>query len=132
MAKKKKPANKKLSKKKIVKTTLAVADGSLHMLDRLYATIGSRRGADPSTSYTAKLMAHGRDKLAQKVGEEATEVVIEAIKGDAGKLMLESADLLYHLLALWATLGVKPAQVWDELARREGVSGVAEKAARAG
>jgi phosphoribosyl-ATP pyrophosphohydrolase len=75
-------------------------------------------------------MARGRDKLAQKLGEEATETVIEAIKGDGDKLILESADLLYHLLALWATVGVKPAQVWAELARREGVSGLAEKAKR--
>jgi len=102
----------------------------VHMLDRLYATIESRKGADPSTSYTAKLMARGRDKLAQKLGEEATEAVIEAIKGDKEKLVAESADLLYHLLALWATLGIKPTAVWDELARREGVSGIAEKAAR--
>ncbi|HEX2887521.1 phosphoribosyl-ATP diphosphatase [Vineibacter terrae] len=107
-----------------------VADDSLHMLDRLYATIESRKGADPRTSYTARLMARGQEKLAQKLGEEATEAVIEAVKGDADKLILESADLLYHLLALWATLGVKPTQVWAELARREGVSGIAEKAAR--
>ena len=131
MAKKKKPAGKKSANKKAVKAATAPRDDAIHMLDRLYATIESRRGADPSTSYTAKLMARGRDKLAQKLGEEATEAVIEAVKGDAGKLVLESADLLYHLLALWATLDVKPAQVWDELARREGVSGVAEKAARA-
>ncbi len=105
-------------------------DEALHMLDRLYATIESRKGADPQTSYTARLMARGREKLAQKLGEEATETVIEAIKGDADKLVLESADLLYHLLALWATVGVKPDQVWAELARREGVSGLAEKAKR--
>jgi phosphoribosyl-ATP pyrophosphohydrolase len=106
------------------------SEETLHMLDRLYATIESRKGADPQTSYTARLMARGRDKLAQKLGEEATETVIEAIKGDGDKLILESADLLYHLLALWATVGVKPAQVWAELARREGVSGLAEKAKR--
>lgn len=103
---------------------------ALHMLDRLYATIESRKGADPATSYTAKLMARGREKLAQKLGEEATEAVIEAVKGDADKLILESADLLYHLLALWATLGVKPAQVWSELAHRESRSGIAERASR--
>jgi phosphoribosyl-ATP pyrophosphohydrolase len=106
------------------------ANGALHMLDRLYATIESRKGADPTTSYTAKLMARGREKLAQKLGEEATEAVIEAIKGDADKLILESADLLYHLLALWATVGIKPVQVWTELAHREGVSGLAEKSGR--
>jgi phosphoribosyl-ATP pyrophosphohydrolase len=106
------------------------SDGALHMLDRLFATIESRKGADPTTSYTARLMARGQEKLAQKLGEEATEAVIEAIKGDARKLVLESADLLYHLLALWATIGVKPDDVWSELARREGVSGIEEKAKR--
>ncbi len=130
-------AKGKGSKKKAAKTKKAQArrlaehgEPVMHMLDRLYATIESRRGADPSTSYTAKLMARGRDKLAQKLGEEATEAVIEAIKGDRQKLVAESADLLYHLLALWATLEIAPDQVWDELARREGISGVAEKAAR--
>jgi phosphoribosyl-ATP pyrophosphohydrolase len=118
------------SKKAQVRQLSESGEPALHMLDRLYATIASRRGADPSTSYTAKLMARGRDKLAQKLGEEATEAVIEAIKGDREKLVAESADLLYHLLALWATLDIKPDDVWDELARREGVSGLAEKAAR--
>ena len=105
-------------------------NGALHMLDRLYATIESRKGADPQTSYTAKLMGRGLEKLAQKLGEEATETIIEAVKGDSVKLIRESADLLYHLLALWATLGVKPAQVWTELEHREGISGLAEKARR--
>lgn len=130
-------AKSKGSKKKAAKSKKARArqlaetgEPNVHMLDRLYATIESRKGADPSTSYTAKLMARGRDKLAQKLGEEATEAVIEAIKGDREKLVAESADLLYHLLALWATLGIEPTAVWDELARREGVSGLAEKAAR--
>jgi phosphoribosyl-ATP pyrophosphohydrolase len=130
-------AKSKGSKKKAAKSKKAHArqlaetgEPVMHMLDRLYATINSRKGADPSTSYTAKLMARGRDKLAQKLGEEATEAVIEAIKGDKVKLVAESADLLYHLLALWATLGIKPTAVWNELARREGVSGIAEKASR--
>jgi phosphoribosyl-ATP pyrophosphohydrolase len=109
----------------------ATSTGTVHMLDRLFETIESRKGADPTTSYTARLMARGLEKLAQKLGEEATEAVIEAVKGDAPKLILESADVLYHLLALWATLGIKPDQVWAELARREGVSGLAEKAKRA-
>src|SRR5882757_1583257 len=130
-------AKSKGSKKKAAKSKKAQArrlaergEPRMHMLDRLYATIDSRRGADPSTSYTAKLMARGRDKLAQKLGEEATEAVIEAVKGDRQKLIAESADLLYHLLALWATLDIVPDQVWDELARREGASGLAEKSAR--
>ena len=130
---KSKGSKKKAAKSKKAQTRRLAGDGepALHMLDRLFATIESRRGADPSTSYTAKLMARGRDKLAQKLGEEATEAVIEAVKGDAGRLVQESADLLYHLLALWATLDIQPTEVWDELARREGVSGVAEKARRA-
>lgn len=126
-----KGSKKKAAKSKKTRARRQGSDGpAVHMLDRLYATIESRRGADPSTSYTAKLMARGREKLAQKLGEEATEAVIEAIKGDRKKLVAESADLLYHLLALWATLEVKPDEVWDELARREGVSGIAEKTAR--
>jgi phosphoribosyl-ATP pyrophosphohydrolase len=124
---KSKGSKKKAAKSKKAHGRLAAAsEPEMHMLDRLYATIESRKGADPSTSYTAKLMARGRDKLAQKLGEEATEAVIEAIKGDRDKLVAESADLLYHLLALWATLGIKPTAVWAELARREGVSGLAE------
>ncbi|MBL8675434.1 MAG: phosphoribosyl-ATP diphosphatase [Rhodospirillales bacterium] len=133
MAKKKEKDGRKKAakaKKSTGKDHERAAARAPHMLDRLYDTIESRKGADPATSYTAKLMARGTEKLAQKLGEEATETVIEAIKGDRRKLVMESADLLYHLLALWATLGVKPRQVWAELARREGVSGIAEKAAR--
>ena len=100
-------------------------------LDRLWQVIGSRRGADPQTSYTARLFARGRTKIAQKLGEEAVEAVIEGIRGDAEKLVGESADLLYHLLVLWADTGVSPADVAAELARREGVSGLAEKRGRA-
>lgn len=125
--KKKAAKAKKISKKALQHLA---SNGTTHMLDRLYATIESRKGADPETSYTARLMARGQEKLAQKLGEEATEVVIEAIKGDADKLVSESADLLYHLLAVWATLGVTPDEVWAELARREGISGLAEKASR--
>lgn len=105
-------------------------DDTLHILNRLYATIQSRRGADPKESHTAKLFSKGTEKIAQKVGEEAVETVIEAIKGDREKLVPESADLVYHLLVLWAALDVKPDDVWAELARREGLSGIAEKAAR--
>jgi phosphoribosyl-ATP pyrophosphohydrolase len=118
---------KKLSKKALQHLA---SNGATHMLDRLYATIESRKGADPESSYTARLMARGSQKLAQKLGEEATEVVIEVIKGDADKLINESADLLYHLLAVWATMGVTPDEVWAELARREGISGLVEKASR--
>ena len=100
------------------------------VLDRLYKVILSRRGSDPSKSNTARLFAKGTEKIAQKVGEEAVETVIEGIRGKKKELAGESADLLYHLLVLWAAAGVEPNEVWAELARREGTSGHAEKAAR--
>lgn len=100
------------------------------VLERLYAVVESRRGADPDASWTAKLFAKGLPKIAQKTGEEAVETVIAALGGDPGELTAESADLLYHLLVLWAAAGVKPEDVWAELARREGTSGVDEKKAR--
>ncbi|MBX6368956.1 MAG: phosphoribosyl-ATP diphosphatase [Rhodospirillales bacterium] len=99
-------------------------------LDRLWATIVARKGADPATSYTAKLLAAGVPKAAQKMGEEAVEAVVAAVGEDEKALVAESADLLYHLLVLWAARGIDPGEVWDELARREGTSGLAEKAAR--
>jgi phosphoribosyl-ATP pyrophosphohydrolase len=92
--------------------------------------IDSRKGADPETSYTARLFSRGRQQIAKKLGEEAVEALIEGIQGDKPKLIAESADMLYHLLTLWAAVGVKPLSVWDELARREGLSGIAEKASR--
>jgi len=101
-----------------------------HVIDRLYAVIDSRKGADPDTSYTAKLFSRGRAQIAKKLGEEAVEALIEGIRGDRVKLVGESADLLYHLLTMWAAVNVKPQAVWAELARREGLSGLAEKAAR--
>ena len=103
---------------------------SEHVLDRLHAVIDSRRGADPASSYTAKLLDKGPKKVAQKLGEEAVEAVIEAVAGDREGLAGESADLLYHLLVLWSATGVKPEEVWAELARREGMSGIEEKARR--
>lgn len=99
--------------------------------DRLVATVQQRRTGDPSESYTAKLTAKGRAKIAQKLGEEAVETVIEAMRDDRAGLVAESADLLYHLAVLWADAGVDPAEVWAELDRRAGTSGLAEKASRA-
>jgi phosphoribosyl-ATP pyrophosphohydrolase len=99
-------------------------------LDRLYATILSRRGADPASSYTAKLLAAGTAKVAQKLGEEAVETVIAALAQDKAAVVAESADLLYHLLVLWADRGVAPEEVWRALEARRGSSGIAEKAAR--
>jgi phosphoribosyl-ATP pyrophosphohydrolase len=99
-------------------------------IDRLYAAILARRGADPAASYTAKLFSRGTAKIAQKVGEEAIEAVIEEVTGNRAALIGESADLLYHLVVLWADAGIAPAEIWAELERREGVSGIAERAAR--
>src|SRR5580700_10249674 len=107
-----------------------MADSLGEALERLWRVIESRRGADPETSYTAKLLARGTAKIAQKLGEEAVETVIEAMTGDHDALVRESADLLYHLLVLWANAGVTPAEIWAELDRREGVSGIAEKQSR--
>src|SRR5689334_10399764 len=103
-----------------------MADQLGEALERLWRVIQSRRGADPATSYTAKLFARGREKIAQKLGEEAVEAVIEGVKGDRAALIGESADLLYHLLVLWAEAGMSPEDVAAELARREAQSGIAE------
>jgi phosphoribosyl-ATP pyrophosphohydrolase len=107
-----------------------VADQFGEALERLWRVIESRRGADPATSYTAKLFARGIPKIAQKLGEEAIEAVIEGVRGDPAALVGESADLLYHLFVLWAATWVSPADVAAELARREGASGIAEKKGR--
>ncbi len=101
------------------------------VLDRLWTVIQQRRTADPALSHSARLLSRGRDKVAQKFGEEAVECLIEAVAGNADALVAESADVLYHLLVMWVAADVTPDAVWAELARREGVSGLAEKAARA-
>ncbi len=100
------------------------------VLARLYATILARKGADPAQSYTAKLLAEGTEKIAKKLGEEAVETALAAAGGDPKRIAAESADLLYHLLVLWANAGVTPEDVWAELSRREGLSGIAEKQGR--
>ena len=100
------------------------------MLDHLYATILSRRAADPASSYVASLNARGRARIAQKVGEEAVETVIAACRDDRAGIVAESADLLFHLAVLWADAGVTPDDIAVELKRREGTSGFDEKAAR--
>ncbi len=99
-------------------------------LNDLYAVIAGRRGADPKTSYTAALFAKGKRKIAQKLGEEAVETVLAAAMETPDAVMRESADLLYHLLVLWAEVGVTPDQVWAELERRSGTSGIEEKNSR--
>lgn len=98
-------------------------------LDRLWATIEARRGADPAASWTAKLLADPK-LAAKKLGEEAVEAAIAAASGDRAALTAEAADVFYHLLALLAAAGVSPDEVAAVLTAREGTSGVAEKAAR--
>ena len=99
-------------------------------LNRLATTILARKSADPESSWTAKLLAKGPEKCAEKFGEEAVEAIIEAVKGDRVKLTAEAADVLYHLLVMLAARDVTLQDVEAELARREGTSGIAEKAAR--
>ncbi len=107
------------------------ADGDATVLDRLWATVESRRQAgDAATSHSARLLSRGTAKVAQKLGEEAVECVIEATLGHRAETILESADLLYHLMVVWVDGGIRPEEVWAELRRREGISGIAEKAAR--
>ena len=136
----KKPAGKakKVAAKKVAAKKVAAKKGSLTLLssdavvlDRLFAVVESRRDADPAISHSARLLSRGPAKVAQKFGEEAVECLIEAVAGNREALIGESADVLYHLLVLWVSSGVAPADVWAELVRREGVSGIAEKAARA-
>jgi phosphoribosyl-ATP pyrophosphohydrolase len=109
---------------------MAVSPIDVRVLDRLFATIEARKGGDPTSSYTAKLLAAGPGLPARKLGEEAIETVIAALQGDREGLASESADLLYHLLVLWAAVGVRPAEVYAVLAAREGRPGLMEKAAR--
>jgi phosphoribosyl-ATP pyrophosphohydrolase len=101
------------------------------VLDRLWQVVESRRLAgDVEASHSARLLARGTAKVAQKLGEEAVECVIEATLGHHEGTVGESADLLYHLIVVWVNGGIKPEEVWAELARREGISGIAEKASR--
>jgi phosphoribosyl-ATP pyrophosphohydrolase len=99
-------------------------------LDKLFATIAARKGADPAQSYTAKLLAAGVEKCAKKVGEEAVETVIAAIQRDKTEFAKESADVLYHLAVLWAASGITPQDVYAVLKSREAMSGLDEKASR--
>ncbi len=100
------------------------------VLDGLFDVIKSRHGQSPETSYTAKLLARGRGEIARKLGEETTETIVAALDEGAGEVISESADLLYHLLVLWAEMGIEPTEVWAELQRREGLSGIDEKNSR--
>jgi phosphoribosyl-ATP pyrophosphohydrolase len=123
-------ASRTISKKAMVAVSpTALADATV--LDRLWETIVSRREVDPAISHSARLLSRGTAKIAQKFGEEAVECVIEAVSGASrSALVAESADVLYHLLVLWVDAEVAPEEIWAELVRREGISGVAEKASR--
>lgn len=104
---------------------------SAAVLDRLWSVVMSRRDSDPAVSHSARLLSRGSAKVAQKFGEEAVECLIEGAAGNHDALVAESADVLYHLIVLWVSAGVAPDEVWAELKRREGISGIAEKASRA-
>ncbi|MDF7673788.1 phosphoribosyl-ATP diphosphatase [Acetobacteraceae bacterium ESL0709] len=101
-----------------------------HVLQRLFETIVARKEASPELSHSARLMSRGRNKIAQKFGEEAVECVIEAVAGNREALISESADVLYHLVVMWVDAGIEPDAIWAELTRREGTSGIEEKASR--
>ena len=96
-------------------------------LERLYVAVLAAKDLDPATSRTARLFQHGSSKMAKKLAEEAIEVVIDAVSGDAQAVVRESADLLYNLTVLWASAGVRPEDVWREMERRELLLGIAEK-----
>lgn len=102
----------------------------MSILHDLAATIEARKGADAESSWTAKLLAKGPEKCAEKFGEEAIEAIIEAVKGDREKLTAEAADVLYHLLVMLAARDVALDDVLAELDRRQGTSGIAERASR--
>ena len=125
-----KPLKAKLIRSVVTASARPEGDLSATVLDRLHAVILSRRTADPALSHSARLLSRGRAKVAQKFGEEAVEALIEGVAGDRAALVAESADVLYHLLLMWVACGVPPRDVWAELERREGVSGMIEKASR--
>ena len=96
-------------------------------IERLYMAVLAARDLDPATSRTARLFQRGPAKMAKKLAEEAIEVVIDAVHGDAQAVVRESADLLYNLTVLWASAGVRPDDIWHEMERRELLLGIAEK-----
>ena len=110
---------------------IAPSGADAMVLDQLWQTVEQRRLAgDVASSHSARLMARGTAKVAQKFGEEAVECVIEATLGNRDATVLESADVLYHLMVIWVDAGIRPEEVWAELARRQGISGIVEKASR--
>jgi phosphoribosyl-ATP pyrophosphohydrolase len=122
---------RKAEKRLLAPLAPAIKGADAAILDRLWQVVEDRRQAgDARMSHSARLLARGTAKVAQKLGEEAVECVIEAAVGNREATVLESADLLYHLVVVWVDAGIAPAEVWTELARRQGISGIAEKAAR--
>lgn len=130
------PKKKALAKKSVApKRTISVPPPlqdapDARIIDQLWGTVVSRSEASPNESHSARLLSRGTAKVAQKFGEEAVECVIEAVAKNHTALIGESADVLYHLIVLWVDAGLRPEEVWCELKRREGMSGLAEKAAR--
>ena len=100
------------------------------ILEDLYRTIESRKGGNPETSHTAGLFHKGRNKICKKFGEEAVEVIVAALGESHEDVVNESSDALYHLLVLWAEVGIRPDEVWAELQGRVGISGIDEKNSR--
>jgi phosphoribosyl-ATP pyrophosphohydrolase len=96
-------------------------------INRLYQAALECRHDDPSTSRTARLLRSGRSKMAKKLAEEAVEVIIDALHGDREAVIKESADLIYNLVVLWVSSGIRPEDVWREMDRRERLLGIAEK-----
>lgn len=135
-----KPPSSTPKKKSEAKKTVSTTRGATvppplqapdaRVLDRLWGTVLSRADANPNESHSARLLSRGTEKVAQKFGEEAIECVIEAVAKHRTALIGESADVLYHLMVLWVDAGLRPEEVWSELSRREGMSGLAEKASR--
>jgi phosphoribosyl-ATP pyrophosphohydrolase len=122
---------RKAEKRMLAPLAPAIAGAEATILDRLWQVVEARRTAgDAGSSHSARLLARGTAKVAQKLGEEAVECVIEAAIGNRAATVLESADLLYHLVVVWVDAGISPQEVWSELARRQGISGIAEKASR--
>lgn len=132
MAKKDLPKKKAAAKRAFVPLTRPPLPDttSAAVLDRLWGVVVGRRTASPESSHSARLLSRGTAKIAQKFGEEAVECLIESVAGNRPALIAESADVLYHLIVMWVDAGVRPEEVWAELERREGVSGIAEKAGR--
>jgi len=120
-----KPAKASGPAKRAAPTLPIPTTSTAAVLDRLWDVVQARRTADPALSHSARLLSRGTAKVAQKFGEESVECIIEAVAGNTPALIAESADVLYHLLVLWVSAGLHPSEIWAELERLEGVSGVA-------